>query len=143
MAYSGNFIPENKDKYKGNKKIIWRSSWELRFMKYCDRNPNVLEWISEPFPIKYYLPTDRKWHRYYPDFLIKSRTRENEHITTLIEIKPEHQTKPPKAGKKKRKTILNEQATWVKNKSKWKFAEEFCKRRGIEFKILTEKELLI
>ena len=73
MPYSGTYIPNNPNKYKGTKKIIWRSSWELKFMKYCDREPNIIEWISEPFPISYYLPTDKKWHRYYPDFLVKTR----------------------------------------------------------------------
>ena len=143
MPYSGTYIPNNPNKYKGTKKIIWRSSWELKFMKYCDREPNIIEWISEPFPISYYLPTDKKWHRYYPDFLVKTRTKDNQHKITMIEIKPEKQTKPPTRGKKKRKTILNEQKTWVMNQNKWKFAERFCKKRGIEFKILTEKELLI
>ena len=142
-AYSGTYVPNNPNKYKGTKKIIWRSSWELKFMKYCDRNPKIIEWVSEPFSIKYYLPTTGKWHKYYPDFLITSQNRQNERQRTLIEIKPEHQTKPPKKGNKKRKTIITEQKTWVMNQSKWKFAKEFCKRKGIIFRILTEKELLI
>ena len=143
MAYSGNYIPKNINKYKGKKKITWRSSWELKFMKYCDRNPRIVEWVSEPFAIRYYLSTDKKWHRYYPDFLIKTRTKDDKYKTILIEIKPENQTIPPKVGKKKRKTILNERKTWIMNQSKWKFAKEYCKRNGIELQILTEKELLV
>ncbi len=143
MAYSGSYIPENMNKYKGKKKIIWRSSWELKFMRYCDRNPKIVEWASEPFAIRYYLSTDKLWHKYYPDFLIKTRTKDDKYKTILIEIKPENQTRPPKVGKKKRKTVLNEKKTWIMNQSKWKFAREFCKRNGIEFQILTEKELLV
>ena len=84
MAYSGTFMPKNINKYKGTKVPYWRSSWELKFMKYCDRAPNIIEWVSEPFPINYYLPTDGKWHKYYPDFLIKTKNKSNEYKLTLI-----------------------------------------------------------
>ena len=73
MAYNGTYTPIHRNKYKGNKKIVWRSSWELKFMKYCDRNPNVIEWSSEPFAIRYYLPIDKKW---YPPFGPASSTGE-------------------------------------------------------------------
>ena len=37
-AYKGLFKPLNPQKYKGNhKNIIYRSSWEKRFMGYCDK----------------------------------------------------------------------------------------------------------
>ena len=55
MAYSGKFIPKNRNKYKGNpKKIVYRSLWERSFMKYCDSNPSILEWSSEEIIIPYY-----------------------------------------------------------------------------------------
>ena len=37
--------------------------------------------------------------------------------------------------------MLYEQKTYVKNKAKWEAAEKWAKKKGIEFKILTEKEL--
>ena len=43
MAYKGKFTPKNPQKYKGNpKNIIYRSSWERRFMSYCDKTKEVL-----------------------------------------------------------------------------------------------------
>ncbi len=143
MAYNGTFTPINRNKYKGHKKIVWRSSWELKFMKYCDRNPNVIEWASEPFAIRYYLPTDKKWHKYWPDFWVKVKTKTGKIAEEIIEVKPKNQTMPPKHGKKQRKTIIKEQRAWMMNTSKWKFAKDFCKKHGIKFRIITEKELLV
>ena len=37
--------------------------------------------------------------------------------------------------------MLYEQKTWVVNQAKWEAAEKWAKKKGIEFKILTEKEL--
>ena len=61
----------------------------------------------------------------------------------IIEIKPFNQTRPPKQGKKQKKTIIKEQKAWIMNSSKWKFAKDFCEKHGIKFRIITEKELLI
>ena len=69
--YSGRFTPLNPQKYKGNvRNIVYRSSWERRFMGYCDKNKDVLEWGSEEIVI-YYRSVDNKIHRYYPDFYMK------------------------------------------------------------------------
>ena len=39
MTYKGRFTPQNPKKYNGNSdNIIYRSSWELRVMKYLDEN---------------------------------------------------------------------------------------------------------
>jgi hypothetical protein len=60
----------------------------------------------------------------------------------LIEIKPHKQTLAPVASKKKRKaTLLYEQLQWINNCDKWKVSKEFAKRHGMEFIIITEKEL--
>ena len=37
--------------------------------------------------------------------------------------------------------LLYEQSMYVKNQAKWQAATEFCKRKGLEFIILTEKHL--
>jgi len=42
---------------------------------------------------------------------------------------------------KRRKTMLYEQRTYVINRAKWDAAEKWASKKGIEFKILTEKEL--
>jgi hypothetical protein len=62
--HQGLFHPQNPEKYKGDSNnIIYRSSWELKFMKYCDRNDKILEWGSEEFFIPYLDPTTNKVRR--------------------------------------------------------------------------------
>ena len=44
MSYKGRYTPKNPNKYKGNPhRIVYRSLWERKFMKYCDFNDAVLE----------------------------------------------------------------------------------------------------
>jgi len=73
MAYKGRFSPKNPKKYKGDPtNIIYRSGWERRVMVYVDDNPAIIEWSSEEIAIPYLCPTDDRWHRYYPDFVVKA-----------------------------------------------------------------------
>ena len=52
FTYKGRYTPENPKKYIGDpSKIVYRSSWERRFMIYCDRNPLILSWASEELAI--------------------------------------------------------------------------------------------
>lgn len=143
MSYSGKFRPSNYLKYKGDPtNIIYRSLWELKFMNYCDKNENILEWGSEELWIPYVSPKDNRVHRYFPDFYIKYRNRHGNIQKSLIEIKPLKQTKKPNMSpKRKTKTWMNEVVTYGVNQAKWKAAEEFCEDRLWDFKILTEKEL--
>ena len=143
MAYSGKYPVINRDKYIGNpNKITYRSSWEKDFMQYCARNKNVLNWCSENPIIKYFCPTDKKWHRYFPDFYIRVKQSDGNIKEFIIEVKPIRQTRPPKQGKSRR-NYLYEQFTWAKNKAKWEAATRYCEKRKWEFKIVTEKELKI
>ena len=140
--HQGRFNPRNPEKYKGDyRNIIYRSSWEVEFMRYCDRNPSILEWGSEEFFIPYYDPTTKKVRRYFPDFFMKVKESNGDIKRYVIEIKPKRQTRPPVPGKKKAKTLINEAITYEKNIAKWKAAEEWCKDRLIEFKIITEDDL--
>ena len=137
MRYKGKFRPQNREKYKGNSSnIVYRSGWELNFMKYLDRQPEVLQWNSEEIIIPYKSPIDNKWHRYYPDFWVRTLKAE-----TIIEIKPKKQTKPPKENPKHRRRYLREVKTFVVNEAKWKAAKEFCENKGFQWKIMTEDTL--
>ena len=56
MSYKGKFRPSNPNKYKGDPtKVIYRSLWELKFMRWCDGNVNILKWSSEEvvIPVSY------------------------------------------------------------------------------------------
>ena len=142
MPYSGRYKPTNTRNYRGDiDKIYYRSSWERRFMVYCDRNDKIIEWGSEEVIIPYRSPIDGKIHRYFPDFYIKVKQQNGSIKKMLIEIKPYNQCLPPQIPKRKTPKFINEVRTWGINKAKWKAANEFCLDRQMEFKILTEHEL--
>ena len=143
MAYSGRFKPSNPQKYKGDPtQIVYRSLWERKFMVYCDKNDAVIQWQSEEIAIPYKSPVDGKWHRYFPDFMIKYKDATGKIRKVMVEVKPAKQCKQPDINPpKKTKTWLNEVYTWGTNQAKWKAAKEYCKDRLWEFKIFTEKEL--
>ncbi len=136
------FKPSHPRKYKGDaRNIICRSSWERRFCNWCDINESILEWGSEEFWIPYLSPIDNRTHRYFPDFIIKVKESTGVIKTYVIEVKPKRQTKPPIKKKRVSKSYLYEMKTYSVNQAKWKAADEWCKDRKIEFKIITENEL--
>ena len=136
------FKPTKPRKYKGDvKNIICRSSWEKEFCSWCDLNENIIEWASEEFSIPYRSPLDNKIHKYYPDFLIRVKENTGQVKTYVIEVKPKKQTRPPKPRKNVTKSYLYECKTYAVNQAKWEAANEWCKDRKIEFKIVTEQEL--
>jgi len=141
--HQGKFHPQNPEKYKGDvRNIIYRSSWELRFMRYCDRKVNILEWGSEEFFIPYISPVDGRVHKYFPDFFVKIQERSGAVKKYVIEVKPKSQTKRPiRTPRKRNKTFITEALTYEKNVAKWKAAQEWCQDRMLEFKIITEDEL--
>ena len=82
--------------------------------------------------------------RSFVDFIVTVLNKNGIKETTLIEVKPASQTRPPalKEGANPRsKRYIQEVMTWGVNEAKWKAATEFCKDRGWNFKIFTEKEL--
>jgi hypothetical protein len=142
MAYSGRFKPKNPAKYVGDSSnIIYRSSWECRVMTWLDQNSDVISWASEELIVPYKSPVDGRFHRYFPDFLIKVKTRDGSIKTMMIEVKPKYQTVPPVQPSRKTKKFINEVITYGINQSKWKAANEYCLDRGWEFRIITEDHL--
>ena len=136
------YKPTYPQKYKGNpNNIICRSSWERRFCHWCDMNENILEWGSEEFSIPYISPIDNRVHKYYPDFIIKVKESSGQIKTYVIEVKPEKQTREPVKKTRVTKSYIYEVTTYAVNQAKWKAANEFCKDRLIEFKIITENDL--
>ena len=142
MYHKRKYQPIYPEKYEGDPtNIIMRNSWETRFALWCDRNPAVVKWSSEETVIPYRCHTDNRLHRYFVDFRIKLKQIDGTIKTYIVEIKPHAQTKPPEYPGRKTKRFITESYTFIKNQSKWKAAEEWCKDRGYEFKIITEKEL--
>lgn len=143
MAYKGLFRPKNPSKYAGDSKnIVYRSLWELKFMNFLDGHPDVILWASEEMCIPYLSPKDNRVHRYFPDFLIKTIDTDGNQQTTLIEIKPKNQTKPPKIKSKSAdRKMINEMLQYAVNQAKWQAAEKFCEQRQWKFQVLTEDQL--
>lgn len=140
--YKGKYRISNVSKYRGNiNDVVFRSSWELRFMKWCDLNPNILEWGSEVVVIPYKSPLDKRIHRYFVDFYIKVKDSTNTITKYLIEIKPERFTKPPAKPERKTKKFIDEIFQYAVNQAKWESANEFCLDRNMKFLVLTEKDL--
>ena len=142
MSYKGKYQLKNPSKYKGNPTlVIYRSLWERSYMKKLDLNENILEWSSEEIALPYKSPLDDRIHKYYPDFYVKERLSDGTIKKYIVEIKPKKQTVEPKVPKRKTKGYLYEVMEYVKNQATWKAAEEFCKDRQWEFKVLTEDHL--
>jgi len=141
--HQGKFIPKNPHKYVGDpSNIIYRSSWEFNFLQWADRDDHVLRYASEELHIPYFFEGDRRWHRYFPDFILHVKDKQDQQQVWMVEIKPEHQTRHPST---KRYTSprrqLRETMEYAKNQAKWAAADAFCRNKGWRFMILTEKEL--
>ncbi len=122
----GYYIPINPEKYKGDKKIFLRSSWERKCAELFDTNPNFLSWSSEPVKIPYQNPFTGKYT--YVDATGKQ-------ITEIIEVKPEKETFLEKAKNDKSKM------SFALNMCKWTAAKEFAERNNIGFRIMTEHNI--
>lgn len=131
----GQYQPLNPKKYAGSGPILYRSSWEKDMCIICDTNPAIIEWAVEPFSIPYKDPVDGKNKNYWPDFLIRYVDATGAIKMQLIEIKPYKQTQLSMAKTKKDKIIV------YVNYAKWEYALQYCKQNGMEFKVLTEKDL--
>ena len=140
-TYKGYFSPTSPEKYRGDaKNIVYRSSWELRVMKWLDSQPDVIWWSSEELIIPYVSPIDNKKHRYFPDFISQMRKKDGSVMTYVIEVKPDAQTKMP-TQKRKTKRFISEAATYAVNQEKWRAADKFCQEHGWQFLVITEKHL--
>ena len=139
----GFYRPMFPEKYDGDPTgIVYRSSWEYKFMGWLDRSNACIRWSSEETIIPYRSPVDGKIHRYFVDFKITLRQSDGSTKTYLIEVKPYAQTLPPK-NRKNKIALMEAVATYQVNQAKWAAATEYCRQNGWEFKTITEKELAI
>lgn len=138
----GYFKPQFPEKYIGPAPIIYRSSWERKFMVWCDVNDKVVHWVSEPLDIKYWSRKDNKAHLYYPDFYFKQLQQDATYKEYLVEIKPKAQIQKPNPPKENSKKALESYKflaeQYVKNMDKYNAAKNYCEGRGWNFIVLTE-----
>ena len=51
----GYYTVKNREKYVGDPSlVIYRSSWEFSFCKWCDYSPSITRWASEPVKVPFY-----------------------------------------------------------------------------------------
>lgn len=123
------YILRRPDKYLGDpSRVFSRSSWEWNFLKFLEDSPVIKFFSSEELMVPYFLLSDKKFHRYYPDFLVELITGER----FIIEIKPFCQ----RICKNRRSEL-----TFIKNQCKWQAASEVAKNNGIQFIVLDEYDL--
>jgi len=125
----------NPIKYVGKREPRYRSGWELAFMRFCDTNDHILQWASESIVIPYRHPLTGKMTNYVPDFLITYRTRDNRMCAEVIEIKPKKQSVLES------KASARDRAVVAVNYSKWDAATKWCRRQGLQFRVITEDDI--
>lgn len=137
QRYSGLYKVKKPGKYIGDPKAVrYLSSWEKTAFIWCEKNEKVKKWGSEVVIIDYICGTDKRMHKYHVDLFIEW----DDGSKSLIEIKPERETQPPK-GRKKTKKYITEALTYVKNTSKWRTAKAFAEKQGWKWEIWTEKRM--
>ena len=135
-------MPKNPSKYVGNvNQIFFRSSWELRFMKWLDENNAVMRWNSEGLAIPYVNPikvdaTGRPViSRYFPDFIIMYKDTMGNVKKEIVEIKPmKEAVLSPKMSER-------DKMAYAVNQAKWKAASIFAEAQGASFRVVTEASL--
>ena len=131
----GIFKVTNPQKYVGKREPRYRSGWEHAFIRFCDTNDNILQWASESIVIPYRHPLTGKMTNYVPDFLITYRTRDNRMCAEVIEIKPKKQSVIES------KASARDRAVVAVNYSKWDAATKWCRRQGLQFRVITEDDI--
>lgn len=121
----------NKNKFQ--KKICFRSKWEIAFANYIDNHPRVKEWRQD-FPFRYYDQfVTKKLTVYYIDFHIIMDTGQN----ILIEIKPISTLNESVRTKSLRYKKIHEH-NYLKNLSKFDSVNQYCRKNKWKF-FLVEK----
>ena len=133
--HQGKYTVLNQSKYSGGGSPTFRSSWEQTFMQFCDNNPNVMAWASEPVRITYQHPLTGKITAYVPDFIVVYRDTKGKKNAELIEIKPANQSNPKLARGRA------QQAQVAINYAKWDAATHWAKKRGMKFRVLNEGDI--
>lgn len=136
-AHTGTFTPVHPEKYKGRYRPIYKSALELKFMRYCDRNPKILAWDYEGLHIKYVDKSERpeKVRNYHIDFVIYAQTPDG--VKKMwVEIKQSSEVRQPV-----KESDVEGWKTWIKNQCKWKQAAATARSNNAEFRVITEAQL--
>lgn len=131
----GKYQIKNPEKYVGRKQPTYRSSWEFTFCAFCDNNPAVIQWASEPFMIPYRNPLTGKNTIYVPDFMMIYMDKNQKKHAEVVEVKPLKETSMESAKS------VRDKAAVALNIAKWTAAKAFCEAHGLLFRIVTEHDI--
>lgn len=160
----GYYKVQNAAKYIGDPNlVIYRSSWEYSFCRWCDYSPSVVRWSSEPVRIPYYDrvskleeckrqgldPNNPKnWviKHYNTDFWIEVDKGEGAMQRMFIEIKPSGKLKKPippgaNASLKEVRKFNNDAKEYLINEAKWAAMNAWAEKNTSKFYVFTEKTL--
>ena len=57
--HQGHYLLQYPDKYMGDPTtLVYRSSWEFAFCRFCDFNDNIKKWSAENLAIPYQIQND-------------------------------------------------------------------------------------
>lgn len=134
---TGKFQVKNPEKYVGRKVPTYRSGWEFTFMQFCDNNPAVVSWASEPFMIPYRNPFTGKNTVYVPDFMMVYVDKNQQKHAEVVEVKPRSQVSMESARSDR------DRAAAILNMAKWTAAKAWCAQQGLKFRIVTEDDIYV
>lgn len=160
----GYYKVQNVQKYVGNPNlVIYRSSWEYVFCRWCDFSPSIVRWSSEPIRIPYYDrvskleeykkngidPNNPKnWIiKYYnTDYWIEVAQGDGTAKRMFIEIKPAYKLKkpipPPENAPLKDIKRFNALAKeYLINEAKFAAIKAWAEKNNAEFWVFTEETL--
>lgn len=137
-SLTGTYYPLNRKKFLGESLPVFKSNLERKFMLYADRNPNIIAVSYEGFHINYIDTTSSppKPRKYYIDFILYVRTPTGTPRKIWVEVKMSKEVKKPTRSKNPMDMQI-----WLKNQCKWNAAIKLARQRGVDFKIITDKEL--
>ena len=165
QTHQGYYRVANREKYVGDPNlVIYRSSWEFAFCRWCDSSPSIIRWSSEPIKIPYYdriskleecrklgLDTNnpKNWavKNYNTDFWIEIDKGGDKPEKWFVEIKPKDKLTKPKPvlrsaplKEQRRYNILMKE--YIINEAKFKALESWAERSGAKFYVFTEDTLI-
>lgn len=163
-TYQGYYTVKNKEKYVGNAAlVIYRSSWELAFCRWCDYAPSVIRWSSEPMKVPYYdrvskLEECKKYgldpnnpanwliKHYNLDFWVEIDKQNGNTEKLFVEIKPSDKLRKPvppaeNASLKEQRRFVMAAKEYLINEAKFAALNAWAEKSGGKFYIFTEKTL--